>query len=211
MPFTQSHARLTWGGSSCNGTEQWSSGLRFGNPVAGGTTDLADVYDLIYAWLTDSPVGMSQLFRLGWVKLAVIDVDGRYPPDTEALLYERAPEQAGSTALNHPPQVSLAVTLETGVTRGRAARGRMYLPTTGQSVAADGRISSANAESLAVRTATFLDDLTDLMAAPVWVMSEVGAGTSRPVDAVSVGRVFDTQRRRRRQLDEDRVSALINP
>lgn len=148
MAFTQSHARLTWGGSSCNGTEQWSSGL---------------------------------------------------------------PEQAGSTSLNHPPQVSLAVTLETGITRGRAARGRIYLPTTGQSVAADGRISSTNATDLAVRTATFLDDLTDLMAAPVWVMSDVGAGTSRPVEAVSVGRVFDTQRRRRRQLDEDRVSALINP
>lgn len=211
MAFTQSHARLTWGGTSCNGTEAWSTGLRFGNPVAGGTTDLSDVYDLIYGWLTDTPVGMSQLFRLGWVKLAVIGTDGKYPPDTEALLYERAPEQAGSSALNHPSQVSLAVTLETGVTRGRAARGRMYLPTTGQQVAADGRITTAQAEAVAVRTALFLDELTDLMAAPVWVMSDVGAGTSRAADAVSVGRVFDTQRRRRRQLDEDRFTAPINP
>ena len=210
MSFTQSHGYLTWGGPSCNGAESWTSGLRFGNPVEPGTTDLEDVFNLIYGWLTDSPIGMSQVFRLGWVKLAAIGTDGRYPEGSEAVLYETAP-LAGSTTAKHPPQVSLAVTLETGFTRGRAARGRLFLPTTGQDVGNDGLITAGAAEGVATRTAQFIDDVTDLMAAPALVMSDVGAGTTRPVEAVSVGRVFDTQRRRRRSLQENRFEALVNP
>lgn len=211
MAYPSQHLYLTWGGPSCQDAEAWQSGIRFPTPTVPGQVLAEDVDALIYGWLTDPTMACSGLFRHAWTKLAVIGTDGRYPADVEAVLYEKAPATVGTTGNGHPSQCTVAVTTLTERTRGPAARGRMYLPGNTSAVADDGRISVTAASNIATRTAQFLDDLTDLMGVPAYVFSEVGAGASNPIVAVSVGRVIDTQRRRRRSLEEDRQEALINP
>lgn len=210
MTFTQEHLRFTFGGS-IGAQEQWSSGLRFGTVVQPGETALEDLYDQVYAWLSSSAINMCSYVRLNWVKLALVGIDGRYPDGVEALYYENPTGQAGPGQTNMPPQVSLAVTLETGVSRGRAHRGRMYLPPASLFPESDGRLTQVQATNAAVATASFLDLITNEMGAPVWVMSDIGTGTTRVATDVSVGRTLDTQRRRRRSIDEARVEVPINP
>lgn len=204
------HLYLTWGGPSCQDGESWQSGLRFPVPTYPGSTQLEDVDLAIYTWLSDPQTACSGLFRHAWTKLAVIGTDGRYPDDVDALLYEKTPGTVGS-GNGHPPQCSVAVTTLTERTRGRGVRGRMYLPGNNSTIADDGRISVTAATNIATRTAQFIDEVTDLMGVPAAVFSEVGAGAYNPIVAVGVGRVVDTQRRRRRSLVEDRQEALVNP
>ena len=111
----------------------------------------------------------------------------------------------------YPPQVSVCITTLTDARRGYASRGRFYLPPLAKYVGADGRISASDALTIATRTAVWVDDVTDLMGAPAAVFSNVGSGAVRNITSVGCGRVLDTQRRRRRSLDEDRQEALVNP
>lgn len=210
MAYSEQHLRLTFGGT-LGPEETWTTGLRFRPPTVPGETDLEDVAMRFYGFLTDTSVQMCQYVRFTWAKLAVVGTDGRYPEGVEAILWEPESPLGGTGGTNMPPQVTLAVTLETGVSRGRASRGRMYLPPTSLFPGTDGRLTVAQAENVAVAAASMLDDVTDLMGAPVLVMSNIGQGVSRSVEAVSVGRVLDTQRRRRRSIDELRTSRLINP
>lgn len=208
--YPSQHLYLSWGGPSCQDGEAWQSGLRFPTPTVPGETLLEDVDLAIYGWLSDPNTACSGLFRHSWTKLAVIGTDGRYPDGVDALLYEKTPGSVGA-GNGHPPQCSVAVTTLTERTRGRASRGRMYLPGNNSTIGDDGRITVAAASNIAVRTAAFLDEVTDLMGVPAAVFSDVGTGAMNPIVAVSVGRVVDTQRRRRRSLEEDRQRAEINP
>lgn len=209
MAYSEEHLRLTFGGT-LGPDETWTTGLRFRIPTVPGETDLEDVGLRFYEFLTDTGVQMCQYVRLTWAKLAVVGTDGRYPEDVEAVLWEPESPLGGTGGVNMPPQVTLAVTLETGTQRGRAARGRMYLPPTSLLPEATGMLTVTQATNVATAAASFMEDVTDLMGGPALVMSNIGAGTSRSINAVSVGRVLDTQRRRRRSILEERISVPMD-
>lgn len=210
VTFTQPHLYLTFGGT-IGPYESWQCGVRFLTSTVEGTTDLQDLYDRTYGFLTDPAINMCQYVRLGWLKIALLDESGRYPDGFEALLYEVVPGQSGSGQTPMPPQTSLCITLETGATRGRAHRGRIYLPPVTQALGSDGRLSTTQAEQATLASSSWLDDMTDLMIAPAVVMSSLGTGTTRTITGTSVGRVLDTQRRRRRSAPEERMESLLNP
>jgi hypothetical protein len=148
---------------------------------------------------------ISQKARLSSVKLNHIGVDGRYTETaTNEVILADLP---GNGPLNpvHPNQIALAISLTTGYSRGPAHRGRFYLPLPSYSLTPEGSIAPANAELAAQETQTFIDGLNAVNEGwQVAVFSrKLGAPAIRPVTGVEVGRVYDTQRRRRRSLIED--------
>lgn len=213
MPYSEQHMKMTVYGDLNETDETWAFSLRFRLPTGTGTTDLATVWPL---WTTYFGMSGAQLVgpvRAVGLKLAFIDTDGRYT-DTQdnPLVYEPAtPFSTGLGSGIKPPQCSIVVSLTTGFRRGYAHIGRFYLPPTGQAVGADFRLSVSDVQQVANASAQLIRDLEDIMGAQVAVFSDVGMGTTRQVLGVRVGRVVDTQRRRRRSLDEAYVEAAVPP
>lgn len=207
-PYDSAHLYLQWGGKLPGG-EEWSCGLRLMN-LGGAIPEtepamLAALVTSITNFHNGGAAGISALAKLSFVKLNAIGVDGHYVYDTtqETVLADISGGGTGSGFV--PNQLACAVSLTTGFSRGPAHRGRFFLPMPVYATAADGMISAANAQSISGAVDTFIGAVngasTDF---DVAVFSrKLGAATHRPVTGNLVGRVLDTQRRRRRSLAEN--------
>ncbi len=136
------------------------------------------------------------------VKLAKIGPDGLYRGDA-AVRFVNQP--GGGSGLRYPPQVSLAVSLLTGV-RGPSRRGRIFLPSPVWGLANDFLIAEADARGVATSVAQLLRDLNnaegfDPPQSPLVTIAST-KGFNTDVTAVQCGRVLDTIRSRRTSLEE---------
>ena len=120
------------------------------------------------------------------------------------------PQPTSGTA-NPYPQLALAVTLTTALLRGKGSVGRIFLPYFTHPVGTDGRISASHAEMVRGTSVTFLNAVNAQAPGKIAVFGQTGAGTVRPVTGVRVGRVVDTMRSRRRNLQEGYVLAPLVP
>lgn len=218
--FDRQHIQVVWGGTLPGG-EIWSNSLRMASSQLGDDIsfpltwqELDDwlhgkLKDDIRSWHTGPGAHIHMNAILTHAKANYIKRDGHYlDVNTHEHVYN--PVAAGNYSDNQPPnQVSLAVSLVTGLQRGYAHRGRFYSPLPSFAIAADGRISQGNADTVAAAGSSFITALNDQ---PGWdvgpkdhkvvVMSSRGQGATNPVSGVEVGRVLDTQRRRRQELTE---------
>lgn len=207
--FDQPHIYLQWGGSLPGG-EQWSNGMRITQP---GQNGAAISYATSQAYLTNAVLSLAAFHSsadtyvssraiLEFAKANVIGLDGKYVyPLTNESVFTPVP----GAGPNHPAnQVALAVSLTTGVNRGVAHRGRFYLPMPSLEPQANGLISpEARNPVITAANALIVALNTDPSGLKVAVMSrKSGAPSHRQVTNVEVGRVLDTQRRRRRSLAE---------
>jgi hypothetical protein len=199
---------VTWAGQLGLATaklERWSIGLRLNNTGSYGSVTTPP---LNAAFATHLLPICSPSVHLDQVKVANIGADGKYTGNP--VLYTGSGNGGGASPY-YPFQVALTATLHTG-TRGASARGRIYLPCPAYAISTDdGSISAANATDAATRVAAFITDVNAAMAhsgtGTQPVVSIVSSkGTVLPVVSVSVGRVLDTQRRRRRSLPEQYVA-----
>lgn len=208
-PFDQAHIYLQWGGKLPS-NESWSCGMRFFGPAASAETDatamLVPVSAAVVAFhqRVGSKIGTNA--KLSFVKVNGINTAGHYISEaTNQALY--ADLAGGSPQSPHAHQIALAVSLTTGFSRGPAHRGRIYLPAPCITVEADGLFPEADVS--AVKT-SFLTFRTALNAAHTdWELAvfsrKAGAPGHRAITGVEIGRVPDTQRRRRRSLLETYV------
>jgi len=208
MVYPNEHKLLTASGTLFTGTlERWSFGLRFyDQPTFHPPTQaMVDACKPAFATWFDSAVTIGGTHSLDTLKLATIDVNGRYPAGhSPSIATFVPPEFPAVAAVGLPGQISMVVSLRTVKPRGIAHAGRIYLPPSSLQVGSDGRWSTAQALGAANATRTLLNALnlvTDL--GDLAVFSDVGAGDFEYVTGVRVGRVPDTVRRRRRQLVED--------
>lgn len=158
---------------------------------------------------TDQPI--SEGARLQTLKLNEIGTDGRYVAQ-ETVFHDYDPPIQGTSGTHHPPQVALAITLETALTRGRAHAGRFYLPIPGQPANASGYLDSSEQVRYGSNVRVLLDAINDAM--PSWevgVVSNLGTGAQQRVTGIKVGRVFDTIRSRRSAFTEDYYSVALTP
>lgn len=207
--FDSAHIYVQWGGKLPGG-ETWSCGLRLrkktpGTPDNGGAL-LAGVTTAVSEYHSDVDTLISSAAKLSFVKVNAIAVNGHYQSQStnQSVLADIPGGVGGGTA--YPNQVCCVVTLTTGFSRGPAHKGRFYLPLpAGMPVAADGRCLAAVAASVSTQTSTFISQLNTVNADyEVAVFSRKdGAPGNRRVIGNVVGRVLDTQRRRRRALAED--------
>lgn len=212
MPYPSDHLLLSFGGPLMT-TEEWSCGIRFSTGFGPQNqedeeTALTAAAAVLNTWFIGGPSGIgspliSQNARLAWVKLNRIGVDGRYVREQTNLFEFETPSAGGVGTNAHPPNVALAVTFMTNVNRGLANRGRIYLPAPAIAVGSTGLIAAADADRVNAGMATLLTDLnTDVGLGAAIVASKERSGASRLITGTRVGRVLDTMRSRRAQLDE---------
>lgn len=232
MPFPEQHQYLTVIGDAYNAAERWQFGLRLSDGgVSNQATAEAISDDVETWWRANSPyssgtdkLGSLNTHRLTEVKVARIQPDGTYPLDDPSYSHFYLPPIVGTDIPGDGtvPQATIAVTLTTGVPRGYASKGRIYLPPTSTAKPqADGLIPAAFAGIVAASMVRLINAINaNTVVGNVMIYSRgkgvpsfdadhnrveytyPNPGASRPVTGVRVGRVVDTQRRRRRSLPE---------
>ena len=204
--------------------EIWSFGLALGgNPEADLTKaqmlTMANNCSSAFGNLT---AGIQSNTVLTRIRVVRIRNDGLYARDTDGSYMKAdllSPTQAGTQAVAVPPQVALAISLRSTFP-GPLGRGRFYLP--GPLVGtldSSGRLSTTVRTGHLNRAVTFLNavNTSSLALNPALRVSIASAGSAsqgipagmRNVTSVAVGRVLDTQRRRRNDLLEEHAAAAL--
>lgn len=206
--YSESHIYVQWGGKLPGG-EQWSCGIRMRNTNQAGVltaaaSGLAGYAAAIQTYHTSSTAQIAGSATLSFVKSNAINIDGTYLSGVTNEQVVADVAGGGASVAPHPNQVALAVSLVTGFSRGPAHRGRFFMPLPVFMPAADGLISTSDrnyAKGAAETLRTSLNAVTSGW--NVAVMSrKSGAPAARNCTGIEVGRVLDTQRRRRRSLKE---------
>lgn len=195
----------------------------------------ADLLDpIVTAWWTDT-TGWAQFHnthRLQSIKVAIIMPNGLYPEGHIAgeVLKANVPgPYAVPTSSSYLPQDSICVTLGTVKPRGLASKGRMFLPPTDYAISTDGLLVEAARDAVLTKMKNFITAVNNAEPSGLDVaIFSKGKGvktfnettgkiewdypTPGPIQTVTqveVGKVVDTQRRRRRQLVESRESMVL--
>lgn len=226
------HIRMTMSGrlGTSTGPEIFSMNLcianRNGTSLPQGALDLdandvvwTDMADDAVAWFSAASTGIHSDATLMLVKFAYLDENGHYtrPPIEKPVL-----QAGGATGTRPANQVARAVTLHTTADLGRV-KGRFYAPLATGVVSQDGRWTDAVVNAFESSDKTFIDNLNnqpglDVLDLAVHVASQGRrnkdgsvrlAPGNHPVTSVSVGRVPDTQRRRRNKLLEARTPIAV--
>lgn len=201
------HMYVQFGGK-LPGNEEWSCGFRLVNDTNYNINDGDNLLPTLTTIISDFHARPNSLLspraKLSFVKCNPILVNGRYAKDTtnEQIVADIGGGQNAS--LTPANQIAIVVSLTTGVSRGPAHRGRVYLPLPAIQLADDGRMSEGEAGALRASFQTMLTSIAGIGTGySVAVMSrKAGAPAHRLVTGCQVGRVLDTQRRRRRSLIE---------
>lgn len=220
------HLLLTWGGT-LGSSEIWSNSLR----LTADSTDLptleaaardniddlaSDVSTFLFTGSVGAYSGYGSAARLTYVKLNAIGADGRYSSDDESNRVDFLTGSPIRTSADHGAfQLAIVVSFKTTAARGRAHAGRLFVPALNASVDDDsGKFPNTIRDAVATSWQGFLQAVNDqpgfdtagIRAA---VFSGIGApGPARDIVGVTVGNVFDTQRRRRNGLVEDYATVL---
>lgn len=219
------HWLLAFGGSAY-GSEEWQCTLRVAH--LGADVSDVDMIERAQAWLpavatatlaffANVPYCFTSAHKIGFVKFNAIDENGHYT-DTGATNARYYTDGVGTAIPVQPPQCAYVVSFTTDAMRGKAHAGRMYLPAGGMTTGADGRISGAVRDAVRPHVSAFLTGVKDAVApdpddlfsddyrGPA-ILSKIGVGlepgAARRITGIRLGRVVDTQRRRRANLDED--------
>lgn len=200
MPFPAAHSLLTFSGPAYGDQEEWATGCRLRGTQAPDVADLTAVGDAFIGFTGTTALGASNAARLVSVKWAPQTTAGRYG-DGEAVEALRTPQALGSND-RMPAQLAVVLSLRTARPRGRGSNGRMYIPALPTLGTNTGQFSAGDASTIAAAAATMLAAIGDILGTEVVVGSQVGAGLLETVTGVRVGRVPDTQRRRREGLPE---------
>lgn len=217
MAFPSPHLRVTWFGDAWNSVEEWSTGLRIDGETMPDATQMTALDTAFNALYVNTALGTSGGTRYLGLKVAPQTEDGLYGDGVNSLEKIRVTPTAGP-GLVGVPQNTIAATLTTALSRGLANEGRMYLPCTNHKAAVDGRITIVQAEAIRAAMITFLDAVNDVGIGRITVYSRgrkeggtYGPGAAHAVTGVRIGRVIDTQRRRRNHLAEEYVTGVISP
>lgn len=212
LPHWRLVTRFDLGGSTAK--EQASCTLNFrGSTLEVLDSQYQDVVNHCFTawrtWTTNSNARVSTSTKLASCTLYQINADGRINRDP---LHAVGTPATGTTDTQvHPWQCSIVLTLVAGV-RGKGKFGRIYLPPQGYGLSSDGIVDSGALGPMFTATQTLMSSLSDAPGLDLgWglvVAGQTGTeGTLREVTELRMGRVADTQRRRRRSLDEAYLTA----
>lgn len=197
-------------GDAYDGAEIWTTGFSMGateqaavDPTIEAAEYIATQWATFFTTLTS---GFSNEYRTLAVKYNKIDaVTSRQATDpTIEYVYPSPVVGVGSNQM--PPQCTVVLSLRAEQSRGLATKGRMYLPITGLQIGTAGTIAGGSVTNVLTNAATFFNSLRNNAAAPGVPILTSGAGSivgaSNGVAQIAVGNMYDTQRRRRNQMQE---------
>lgn len=225
MPDRNPYMRVTargvfgWGEQGVN--EEWTCSLSLvslaGAPIGSLVTDAEmDGIRLAWSdWIERSDSKQATHTALTEVRCALIGPDNRVArdPDSGAFIQrirvlDPEDNHGLSTTSFLPYQITWAVSLVTN-RAGPTGKGRMFLPSPCTTVAADGLWTEGTVALFLSSAATLLGDINEAAPAGIGVGVSSSKGYDTPVVSIRGGRVPDTQRRRRRSLDEGYLTNAI--
>lgn len=209
MPYLRDHSRVTWFGDAYTASEIWQVGVRLDGTTV-PTEAQMDALNTAFSTFWDTvAAGSPTTHRFLGSKWAPQDVNGLYGLG-EAVERFLAVPNAGQLGGGYP-QICSVYSLRTARPRGLASNGRIYMPSATTVDPVDGRQTENSAIQKSTAGALFVSDVNAVGLGQVAVFSTVGAGLIEPVTGVRVGRVMDTQRRRRNALDEAYPAEALLP
>lgn len=210
MPFPNSHYYLTlhWK-NPVEPTEAGQVGIRFDSAVNASGQALVDACKPACQTFWGSVgAAIAGAYSLQFLRLAAIGTDGRYVPGSIAYdgVYASPIAGGGGSTFPMPLSSACASTFTTGVPRGQAATGRIFLPplTTGLDGNWRWTVAAVNGRSAAV--ATLLTSLNGALQSKAAVFSrgtvKSTVGAKQTITGVKTGTKPDVQRRRAKGMAE---------
>lgn len=222
------HLRITFTGvlgSASGQNEQWSCNLSAGapgpdDPAASLTALAALATPLAGAWQTH----ISKIYTGAVIhqrcRVAMVDNTG-HVYKTAGGAYRQADQAANHSVVATPytpPQIALVATLLTGAA-GSTGRGRFFIPSPRMgNLGVDGRLAVADRDAHLANVVAFINACNTSLTGAGFGRIVVASGGSvqrgvapslRPITHVAVGRVLDTQRRRREGLLEEKATTAL--
>jgi len=213
----QKHLKVVFGGvlgETASAPQGWSISTRW-NLVGGGYDARSqDTMDSIAASVEDAATTFftSNVFtdQVWWTYCKAYSIESNGgSADNPIGVFNVDDPDAGSAGAEKPFQVSWVVSLDaTG--RGSGKAGRFFLPCPAPAVERDGTVLVASAIASLALVKDFLDDVDSAIGGSdlaedvqLVIASGKGTGTLHPVTELRLGRILDTQRRRRDKGVED--------
>ncbi len=215
--------RVTMAGTSFSAAEEWSTGFWLGGISSPAPEPTQVAVDAIAGlWTTFFQAANSHVhnvFKTVNVKMSFYP-SGEDNVDADLTKFHNyitqpVGGQTGSPTL--PPQISVVASLHSTPSLGLAGKGRMFLPGCHLGLNTDAQISPTERGQLATTLATFLTGV-NAISPDVGTVANASKGRigipfanaiTRPVTTVRIGSIYDTQRRRRNQLNEVYSSAVV--
>jgi len=221
MVYAHDVVRVTLSGTMFGGAEEWSTGFFLGQegsdataPTQAAVDQIRDAWAVFFASATSY---VSNLYTFTQAKAALIDDAGHTVLDSVKYSYPGTAVVGGRSAGHLPPQNALVVTLLSDRPRGKASKGRMYLPGVCVGIGTNGKIDATSVGAIATNLKTFFDSMVgDADIPDQLILAAKGTGAlpaltaqNDYVETIKVGDVYDTQRRRRNQLVETYVQRVL--
>jgi hypothetical protein len=167
--------------------------------------DVHAAHDACQDLLTATAAYRAQYSRFVAVKGALLDFNGDYEGDP--VIYPSEGANAGSYGFINPTS-TVVCSLRSGSGLGKGNYGRFYLPYSGLPGLGEPRMNTDQQATFLGAYEAFVEELNGYFGAlspatVVRIMGQSGlTGTNKAVAEIGVGRVIDTQRRRRNRLEE---------
>lgn len=211
FPFRHLYITAHWtvsGGSN----EEGQFGLRTTSQELPSAGEMTNIVTHIQTFWGLAANAISNSFVLDEVKFALVEPNGRYPADFLPEVRTIAPGVPGGASGGDrlPLQTSCVASLRTAALRGRASKGRIYLPPLQSTLNASFQWSGAPWTARAVGVAQMIGLINDNLGLNrVAILSRVGTGSFNYVTSVGVGSRPDVQRRRARGQVETYTSSPV--
>lgn len=225
MPVYTPHTLVAFGGSinGLTGKDSWQVGIRggsFNNPSQSfGNSDafIAALYPDLSTWFTTLATAIAKDVTLDWLKINDIGADGKYKELTTHR-HDYAPVvNSPATAYAAPAYMSLAYTWETGLKRGLAHRGRVFVPNGAMGVSKGSECSSTSASQAANSGELLLSKIVNASDVATTGSDKFNPcvysaknGSYNRITAVSCDTLWDEQHRRKEQTAPTRVSVNVD-
>lgn len=222
MAYATVHGKITLSGV-LEGTEEiFSTGFRISSPngLSGAeyfrfrdTDALAQIAQLIADYWSAPNNRVPVAWQFNQLKVAYLDTDGSYLTDP---IVEEVTPVSGGGGEEWAPQIALVTTLASTKRKDPGRYSRMYWPSVGVLIDSQGRLTTAQQTNVLNSFALLIESINQVLAnevgpdVRVYVMSNSNPAFSSPAVEARVGRVLDTQRRRRNKLVEEYVSTTID-
>ena len=220
MTYPNAHLMLSihWGyGASTS--EKAQTSLRFDSTTPASATLVQNAAAAVSTFWSTATALVDHIYKLEFLRLASIGTDGKYVPGTIAYdwIYSGSVPGGGSGGTDlykFPLQVSAVSSLLTGLARGQAHKGRLYLPYITSNIQTNWNWQSADITTRSTAVAQMITTLNTVMPGPASVFSkgtkaQPTVGAKHAITQVVTGGKPDTQRRRAKQAAEI-LSAAAN-
>lgn len=222
MAYRHKVVRCTAFGTCYDGAEEWSTGFFMGNPTddALAPTQASANYFLAQwtTFFTNVTSGISSRYKTVGVRTALLNTDGKTDLNANFYAYPTVPFAGTGGSQNIHPQLTLVASLQARPDAGLGAKGRMFLPGVAHSISTNAKLTTTDTDKVALNLKTLFDAMnasTDIWGNVINASRgrALGVGGDMPVNRnvedVLVGNVYDTQRRRRNQLQEQYSTQAI--